>query len=147
MPYYVGAGEPEWDEYLDLSESDTFSEPVSLFKYVEPWQAETTVLRFSETPGAEPEVPQRTAYSQPSTPKRGFFTRLLGKQAAPVAETPQLSPGQLFENFKKRKAVSARALWKVSGMTALCREAGVKRSSAAMMVAEMKALRTFMALR
>jgi hypothetical protein len=128
MPYYVGAGEPEWDEYLAQSETDSFNEPVSLFKYVEPWQAETTVLRFAEAPGAEPEAPQNTAYRQPPTPRRGFFARLFGKQAASVAETPQPSPEQLVENFrKKQEAACARALWKVSGMTAACRAAGVKR--------------------
>ncbi|HEY7302422.1 MAG TPA: hypothetical protein VH684_31380 [Xanthobacteraceae bacterium] len=128
MPYYVGAGDPEWDEYLAQSETDRINEPVSLFKYVEPWQAETTVLRFAEAPGAEPEVPQKTVYRRPSTPKRGFFARLLGKQPAPVAETPQPSPEQVVENWKKRqKAVCARALWKLSGMVAACRAAGVKR--------------------
>jgi hypothetical protein len=128
MPYYVGAGEPEWDEYLAQSETDWVSEPVSLFKYVEPWQAETTVLRFDEAPGAEPEAPHDTAYRQPYTPRRGFFARLLGKQATSVAQTPQPSPEQLFENFKKRqRAASARALWKVSGMVAACRMGGVKR--------------------
>jgi hypothetical protein len=128
MPYYVGAGEPEWDEYLVRSETDSVDQPVSLFKYVEPWEAQTTVLRFAQAPGAEPEVPQNIVHRRPSTPRRGFFARLLGKQAATVVETPQPSPQQLVEDFKKRqKAASAHALWKVSGIAAACRTGGVKR--------------------
>jgi hypothetical protein len=128
MPYYVGEGDPEWDEYLAQSETEGFDEPpVSAYKYVEPWQAKTTVLRFAEAPGAEPEAPQNTGHYQPSIPKRGFFARLIGRQAAPVAETPRPSPEQLFEAYGKREeAACARALWKVSGMTAPCRAAGVK---------------------
>ena len=39
MPYYVGEGEPEWDEYIEKSETDWFhGPPPSLFKYNEPWQ-------------------------------------------------------------------------------------------------------------
>jgi hypothetical protein len=88
MPYYVGAGEPEWDEYLDQSETPSVNEPVSLFKYIEPWQAETTVLRFAETAGAEPEIPKDTVYRPSSTPRRGFFARLFGKPALPVIAPP-----------------------------------------------------------
>jgi hypothetical protein len=125
MPYYVGAGDPAWDEYLEQTETDSSCEPQSLFKYVEPWKAMTSVLRFAEAPGAEPEAPQDPFHRQPSTPGRGFFARLFGKQAAPVAE---LSTEQVLENFEKReKAISALALWKVSGTTAACRKAGVKR--------------------
>jgi hypothetical protein len=97
MPYYVGAGEPEWDEYCERAETDYFDgPPVALFKYVEPWHAKTTVLSFPETAGLEPEAPQRTAYR--------------------------------IEDFEKMQdALSAHALWKVSGMTAKCRALGVKR--------------------
>jgi len=129
MPYYVGEGEPEWDEYLAKAETDWFNgPPTSLFKYIEPWEAKTTVLPFPEAPGPEPELPQPTAYRQPSTPKPGFFARLLGKQAAPVAPTPRLSQEQLIEDFRKRQKASCdHALWKVSGTTAACRALGVKR--------------------
>jgi hypothetical protein len=35
MPYYVGADDPAWDEYLEQTETDSSCEPQSLFKYVE----------------------------------------------------------------------------------------------------------------
>src|SRR5262245_42473466 len=110
MPYYVGAGDPEWDEYLERSETDWSDEPPqSLFKYVAPEKAETSVLRFPEAPGAEPEAPQDSVYRQPSSPGRGFFARLFGKQA----EIPTLSTEQLLERYAKmEKAISAHALWK-----------------------------------
>jgi hypothetical protein len=97
MPYYVGAGEPQWDEYCERAETDRVGQPpVSLFKYVEPVQAKTTVLSFPEAAGLEPEAPQRTAYR--------------------------------IEDFEKMQdALSAHALWKISGMTAKCRAVGVKR--------------------
>jgi hypothetical protein len=107
MPYYVGAGEPEWDEYLDQSETPSVNEPVSLFKYIEPWQAETTVLRFAETAGAEPEIPKDTVYRPSSTPRRGFFARLFGKPALPVIAPPQPSPKQLVEDFKRRQQAAS----------------------------------------
>jgi hypothetical protein len=128
MPYYVGAGEPEWDEYLAQSETNWANEPVSLFKYVEPWQAETTVLRFAETPGVKPEAPKDTAYRRPTTPRRGLFARLFGNRAAPVAVPPRPSPEQLLEDFRRRQqAASAHALWKLSGATAASRMGDVKR--------------------
>lgn len=129
MPYYIGAGEPEWDEYCAKAETDYFSgPPVSLYKYVEPWQAETTVLPFPEVPGPEPEPFERIPYHQPSAPKRGFFARLFGRTAAPAPGAPQPSPEQLYENYKKvQKANCARALWRISAITAACRAAGVKR--------------------
>ena len=125
MPYYVGAGDPEWDEYLKQAETDWSDEPPqSLFTYVEPWKAETSVLRFPEAPGAEPEAPRDSVYRQPSTPGRGFFAGLFGKQA----EIPTFSTEQLLDNLAKRQnAISAHALGKVSGSTAVCRKAGVKR--------------------
>jgi hypothetical protein len=127
MPYYVGAGDPAWDEYLEESEIADFKEPVSLFNYVEPWQGNSSILRFAEAPGAEPELPQYRAHSQPSTPKRGFFASLFGRRP-PVIQTPQLSTQQLVDIFERnQKAACAHALWKVSGSTASCRTAGVKR--------------------
>jgi hypothetical protein len=103
MPYYVGAGEPEWDEYLIMAEDD-IEPPISLFKYVEPWTAKTTVLQFPETPG-----PQPTA-----------------ENAEPARQ--QLSPQQSFEKFEKeQRFASALALWRLSSMTAKCRANGIKR--------------------
>jgi hypothetical protein len=100
MPYYIGAGMPEWDEHVEWDEGEP---PVSHFTYIEPWEANTTVLPFPEAPGPEPEVPQKAAYSQ-------------------------LSQEQWIENYKKeQRAISAYALWKVSGLAATCRALGVKR--------------------
>ncbi len=129
MPYYVGAGTPEWDEYMDRAEFDVGGPPPpSLFAYVEPWVVDTTVLAFPEAPGPEPEVPRRAAYGPSPAPKPGFFARLLGQTAAPVEETRQPTPEQLLESFKAvEKAAAARALWKVSGLTASCRALGVRR--------------------
>jgi hypothetical protein len=103
MPYYVGAGEPEWDEYLSMAE-DNIEPPISLFKYVEPWTAKTAVLQFPETPGPQPKA----------------------EDADPARQ--QLSPQQLFEKFEtKQRFASALALWKLSSMTAKCRANGIKR--------------------
>jgi hypothetical protein len=103
MPYYVGAGEPEWDEYLTLAEDQT--EPLtSLFKYVEPWIARATVLQFPETPGPQPKAPSAKPAPQP------------------------LSPQQLLSEFEEKQRHAAEsALWKLSSMTAKCRAAGIKR--------------------
>jgi hypothetical protein len=99
MPYYIGEGMPEWEEYLQEREAGNWEPPVSLFKYVDPWEAETTVLPFPETPGPEPELPQRTH-----------------------------SLENWLENYTKwQKAASAHSLWKISGLTATCRALGVKR--------------------
>jgi hypothetical protein len=104
MPYYIGVGDPEWDEYLTIVEDDNAAEPISLFKYVEPWTAKTTALQFSETPGPRPER----------------------KNAEPAPQ--QLSPEQLFERFEKeQKAGSELALWELSNMVAKCRAGRVKR--------------------
>lgn len=103
MPYYVGAGEPEWDEYLALAEDQT-ELPTSLFKYIEPWIARATVLQFPETPGPQPTLPPASPAPQP------------------------LSPQQLFEKFQEeQKRAAQSALWKLSSMTAKCRAAGIKR--------------------
>jgi hypothetical protein len=103
MPYYVAAGEPEWDEYMTTVE-DVPEPAISLFKYVEPWLARRTVLPFPETPGPRPEA----------------------DNADPAPKQP--SPEQLFEKYQKeQKYLSELALWKVSGMTAECRAGGIKR--------------------
>jgi hypothetical protein len=103
MPYYVAAGEPEWDEYLRMTEDD-LELPIALFKYVEPWTARTTVLQFPETPGSQPKA----------------------DNADPAPQ--QLSPEQLFERYKeKQRLASELALWRLSSMTATCRANGAKR--------------------
>jgi hypothetical protein len=104
MPYYIGAGDPDWDEYLTIVEDGTTEPPISLFKYIEPWTAKTTVLKFSETPGPRPE----------------------GENAQPAPQ--RLSQEQLLERFEKeQKVASELALWKLSNMVAKCRAGGVKR--------------------
>jgi hypothetical protein len=128
MPYYIDEEMPEWEEYWKREEAGGGESPASLFTYIEPLQANTTVLPFADTPGPEPEVPQRTAYSPPPVRKPGFFARLFGQKAVLVTETPRLSTEQLLENFRiEEEAASAHALWKVSGLTATCRALGVKR--------------------
>jgi hypothetical protein len=104
MPYYVGAGDPEWDEYSTRAEVEG-DPPISLFKYVEPWTAMTAVLRFPETPGPRPEAKK----ADPASPKR-------------------LSTKQLIEKFEQeQKHVSELALWELSSATAKCRAGGIKR--------------------
>jgi hypothetical protein len=128
----------EWttDKSAEMPETDTGDPPPSLFGYVEPWVADTTMLAFLETPGLEPEMPQRPTYRPPPArpaPRPGIFARLLGKEVAP-AETapaesaPQPTPQELFENYKaRRKADAAHALWKVSVLASRCRILGVRR--------------------
>ena len=103
MPYYLGEGEPEWDEYMNmLEDSDGHTEPpISLFKYVEPWIATTTVLQFPDTPGPQPEENNTDSSPQPPSP---------------------------FESFmRERKLFADRALWNISRVTAKCRARGIKR--------------------
>lgn len=104
MPYYVGAGDPQWDEYMEMVEDGNAEQPISLFKYVEPWTAKTTVLQFPETPGPQPE----------------------DKNADP---DPQLPPAQQwFARFEsEQKFASDLAVWNLSSITAKCRASGVKR--------------------
>jgi hypothetical protein len=115
---------PEWDEGWDTESGDP---PESLFAYVEPWVANTTVLAFPETPGPEPETPQRAAfYDPPRAPKPGFVARLFGKKAPP--EMPPRSPEQFAEDYTKmQKAIAAHALWTVSVLAARCRALGLRR--------------------
>jgi hypothetical protein len=141
MPYYFDwEDESYWDdEYRKRYEasrddgSDLFigyEVPKSLFKYVEPWQAKTTVLSFSDTPGPEPEMPENIPYQRipyprkaVPAPSRGFFARLFGTKPAPApaAERPQRTREQWLE------ATRVHALWSVSWMAARCRDRGVKR--------------------
>jgi hypothetical protein len=128
MPYYVGAGTPEWDTYLEGAQTESGEPPQSLFTYIEPSAAVTTMLAFPETPGPEPEIPPRGIHSPSPASKPGFFARLFGAKAAPAEEAPQLTPEQLLESFNaKEKAIAAHALWKVSRLTAAYRALGVKR--------------------
>jgi hypothetical protein len=113
---------------MEMEETGNGEPPVSLFEYIEPLQAHSTVLSFPDTPGPEPEIPRRAAYSPPPVRKPGFFARLFGQKEASVAEAPRLSTEQWLENFRmEEKAASAHALWKLSGLTATCRALGVKR--------------------
>jgi hypothetical protein len=130
MPYYIDEEMPGWGRYqaYGLEEPGSGEPPASLFEYIEPWQANTTVLSFPDTPGPEPEIPQRAAYSPPPARKPGFFARLFGQKIAPAVETSRLSREQLLEDLRKEeKAACAHALWKVSRLTSACRALGVKR--------------------
>lgn len=128
MPYYVGAGTPEWEEYLEGAQTGSGEPPQSLFAYIEPSAAAATVLAFPAAPGREPNVPRRGTYSPRPAPRPGFFARLFGGKAAPEQETPPPTPEQLLESFNaEEKAAAAHALWKVSGLTAGCRAQGVRR--------------------
>ena len=51
MPYYVGAGTPEWEEYLEGAQTESGEPPQSLFAYIEPSAAAATVLAFPAAPG------------------------------------------------------------------------------------------------
>ncbi|MGO9546511.1 MAG: hypothetical protein ACLPPF_17165 [Rhodomicrobium sp.] len=131
MPYYVGAGEPQWDEYCELEEGRQLP-PQTLLKYVEPWEAKTTVVSFSETPGREPEVPPEIPY--PFAPsgnrehKPGLMARLLGRKSTPMAPQVQISPKEYWESWRQRQsALCAHEMWKVSKMAAQCRTLSVKR--------------------
>src|SRR5208282_3498147 len=103
MPYYVGAGEPEWDEYCELEEGGQ-QPPQTLLKYIEPWEAKTTVVSFSGTPGPEPEVPPEV--SSPFAPsgsaerKPGLIARLLGRRRTPLAPPAQISPQDYWESWR-----------------------------------------------
>ncbi len=139
MPYYFDEeDESYWDdEYRKRFEKDDwdaddldYEVPKSLFQYVEPWQAKATVLSFSETPGTEPEIPQRIPYPRnvAPAPSQGFFSRLFGTKSATSAEAPQAAMEQWLENHRKiEEATCVHSLWKVARMTVPCRVLGVKR--------------------
>jgi hypothetical protein len=129
MPYYVGEGDPGWDEYCAWDETGKPGDPpASLMRYIEPWEAKTATVSFPETPGPEPEIPPRPRYPFQVARKPGLFAPLFGRKAAPAAGTPQLSPEQYWENHVERlEAACAHALWKVSATAAGCRALGVKR--------------------
>jgi hypothetical protein len=84
MPYYIGAGEPEWDNYIELLEEDSERPLRTLLKYIEPWEAKTMAVSFPATPGPEPVVPPELPY--PYAPiesrerKPGLIARLFGKK-------------------------------------------------------------------
>ena len=143
MPYYVGAGSPEWDAYIEQAEFEGIDAPdVSAFEYVEPWRAQTSVLSFQDTPGLEPIIPD-----PPQSPLRvvrpvvppvtqGFFARVFGRQLTSAqtpapAPAPEPSPEQWQDwrlKFHEREdAIAKHALWKISALVAKFRAAGVKR--------------------
>jgi hypothetical protein len=112
MPYCIGAGTPEWDEHE--WETERGDPPESLYTYIEPWVAETTVLAFPETPGPKSVIPPERAAPPPV-------------EAAPAEATSQPTPAQVFGYKARQKATAAHALWEVSGLAATCRSLGVKR--------------------
>jgi hypothetical protein len=131
MPYYIGEEDPEWDAYSELEEAE---KPPSqtLLKYIEPWEAKTTVASFPKTPGPEPEVPPEISYPfAPSTNrerKPGLIARLFGKKSTPPTPQAQISPEDYWESWQQRQsALCAHDMWKVSDMAAQCRALGVKR--------------------
>lgn len=134
MPYYIGAGSPEWDAYLDQAESEGIDAPaVSAFEYVEPSRAKTSLLSFQDTPRPEPIIPgePESPYevAQPVVPQ-GFFARLFGRRPAP-APAPAPSPAQ-WQDWQSRfqeweDARAKHALWKISTRVAKFRAAGVRR--------------------
>jgi hypothetical protein len=100
MPYYVGEGMPEWEEYMEKEEASEGEPPAALFKYVEPMQSNAAVVPFPDMPGPEPEIPPRAPYSRDTW----------------------------LENYRKeQEATAAHALWQLSRLTATCRALGVKR--------------------
>jgi hypothetical protein len=103
MPYFISAGDPNWDEYREIA-ADVLEPPISLFEYIKPWTANTAVLQFSDTPGPPPKA---ESAGEPSR---------------------QLSTEEMVDTFQKeQKATSEDALWQISNMTAKCRANGIKR--------------------
>jgi hypothetical protein len=125
MPYFFDEeDESYWDdEYRKHIEADEAGEldddglgyeaPKSLFKYVDPWQANTALLSFPQTPGPKPLLA-----SGPSGLK-GLLARLFGWNAGP--DMSHLSPKEMDE------AIRAYELWGISTLAARCRDRGVKR--------------------
>lgn len=141
MPYYIGEGTPEWDVYLEQAESEGIDAPeLAAFEYVDPWRAKASVLSFQETPGAEPIIPDppqsplRVVQPVVAPVTQGFFARVFGRQptsAQTPAPAPEPSPEQWQDwrsKFEEREdAIAKHALWKISGLVAKFRAAGVKR--------------------
>jgi hypothetical protein len=59
MPYYFGEDMPGWEELFALDEGTGETVvPPNVFKYVEPWANEMTVMSFPGVPGPELEKPE-----------------------------------------------------------------------------------------
>lgn len=135
MPYYIGAGSPEWDAYIEEAESEGIDTPeVSAFEYVEPWSAKTSVLSFQDMPGPEPIVPSPPQspldVARPVVPPvaQGFFARVFGQRPTP-APAPSPADWQDWQlRFREREEARAEhSLWKVSTRVGRFRAAGVRR--------------------
>jgi hypothetical protein len=58
MPYYFGEDMPGWDGFIADEDGGETVIPPNVFKYVEPWAKETTVMAFPNVPGPELEKPE-----------------------------------------------------------------------------------------
>src|SRR5262245_34551530 len=140
MPYYFGEDSPGWDEYMERLEAENLARgPLDRFTYVEPWEANVSVLRFPRTPrppsegkaaadaGAEPK-----AAPDPGPARRpGIIARIFGAKAPeglkPRAEIEIGSP-EWMENFRaKQKRKADEALERVAVWAAAFRSAGVRQ--------------------
>jgi hypothetical protein len=61
MPYYIGQEMLEWDEYRGWEDTRGGEQPLSLFKFIDPSEAKTTVLPFSAYAGTGARRASRTA--------------------------------------------------------------------------------------
>jgi hypothetical protein len=143
MPYYFGEGDPGWEAYIEESEGRFLADlpavrPLDNFKFVDPWQAKTTILKFPKVPGSPPEpiyiAGFRKVPTKQSARKPGWLGRLFGSRSAPVPPpewepTGTLSEPEQFalEWEKQEKSINANAIYNVSKHAQTLRELGVKR--------------------
>jgi hypothetical protein len=59
MPYYFGEDMPEWEAFFENDDVEPVIPP-DVFKYVEPWAKDATVIAFPDVPGPELEEPVYT---------------------------------------------------------------------------------------
>ena len=137
MPYYVGEGEPRWDEYMERLEAENLAYgPLDCFTFVEVLEGRGYVLRFSRTPPTASESKAPTDESPVRRPS--IMTRLFGSIAPQASKAPQElkraaeieigSPEEQLENFQAELEREAeKALERVAVWAAVFRAVGVRR--------------------
>jgi hypothetical protein len=140
MPYYFGEDSPGWDEYMERLEAENLARgPLDRFTYVEPWEANVSVLHFSHTPrpvserkAAADAGPERNAAPDPGPARRpGIIARIFGAKA-PAGLKPrakiEIGSPEWMENFRaEQKRKAEEALERVAVWAAAFRSAGVRQ--------------------
>ncbi len=130
MPYVFGEGDEGWDDYMERTETEDLQRaPADMFQYVEPCEAQTSVLRFSR----EPKPPADPDASEEGGKSGGIFGWLFGpraRQEAPPSPRaqPEIGSAEWTKNYEKeQQQEAAQALYRVAVAAAALRSHGVNK--------------------